>query len=471
MPHSNSCNIRASGLFDVEAWIDRLSTVLPKLRQAQAPYLEEYWCHRPRTRRIVNDKDVTPYPLDDVRTVYANASHSRRAGMEAHYRPLLELLDSTRHILLSHPELDRVAVAGRTIGENDFYMEILNSGMITYARDLIAGLMARAAEVSEDGFRVAAKELNALLVPAINVDTASVLGDLEMGYHALLFHGLTLTKRIDFQEGISMLPIADLQGYIDRELVEELAPTGAGFHKFRSVGTFVLPFRWRPNLKRRGSFNDPAIPSPDNFIRDAQIFLNLVTVSHQAPVTPLAVVRNCIHGSAARLLGRENHGTEVSERWPVGGFDGFTDCPKLKVEALKEALEGFRNRRSKNYRKMDPFVFRLTNALRRDGWYEISDKVLDLAIALEGMYELPRNRKSKKLGDRVSRFIGENAEERSRIKETIQSFYDARSDVVHSGSGKDWPLGKEAVFNRCFSLARRSLYKFLREGGPDNWDD
>lgn len=389
--------------------------------------------------------------------------------MEAHYRPLLELLDTTRHILLSHPELDRVAVAGRTIGENDFCMSILNSGTTIYARDLIAGLMARAAEVSEDGFRVAARELNALLLPAINVDTARVLGDLEMGYHALLFHGLTLTKRIDFEEGISMLPIADLQGFIDREFVEELAPIGTGFHKWRSVGALVKPFRWRPKLKRRWSFNEPTVSSPENFIRDAQRLLNLITVSHQAPVIPLAVVLNCIHGSAARLLSREKYETGISEKWSVDGFDGFAECPKLKVEALKEALEGFRNRKNENYRKMEPIVFRLTSAMRRKGWYEISDKVLDLAIALEGMYELPRGRKSKNLGDRVSQFIGENTEERTRIKETIRRFYNARSDIIHSGSGKEWPLGKEAVFNRCFGLARRSLYKFLREGSPENW--
>ncbi|MXX06210.1 MAG: hypothetical protein F4234_03435 [Gammaproteobacteria bacterium] len=128
--------MNSTGVFDAEVWVDRLALILPKLSKAQVPYLEEYWKHRPRTRRIVNDKDVTPYPLDDVRMVYAEARHSRKAGKEAQYRPLLELLDSTRHILLSHPVLDRVAVAGRTIGENDFCLAILKSGTTTYARDL-----------------------------------------------------------------------------------------------------------------------------------------------------------------------------------------------------------------------------------------------------------------------------------------------------------------------------------------------
>lgn len=369
-----------SGVFEAEVWVDKLALILPKLSKAQVPYLEEYWKHRPRTRCFVNDKDVTPYPLDDIRTVYAEARHSRKAGKEAHYGPLLELLDSTRHILLSHPELDHVAVAGRTIGENDFYLMILNSGMTTYARDLIAGLMARAAEVPEDGFRVAARELNTLLVPAMKADKGSVLGDVERGYHALLFYGLTLTERVDFAEGISILPIEDLQGFVDRKVVEELAPLGAQFHKWRSVGALVLPFRWRPELKRMWNINDPPVRPPDKFIMDAQIFLNLITMSHQEPVMPLAVIQNCIHGSAARLLGRDKYEMEVSEKWPVGDVNGFAECPKLDMEALKEALVGFRNRKSENYRKMEPFAFRLANAMRRDGWYATSDKVIDLAI-------------------------------------------------------------------------------------------
>ena len=69
---------------------------------------------------------------------------------------LRSVLDPTRHILLSHPELERAAVAGRTVGENNFWLQLLDSGTSISAGDLIAGLMARAAEIPRDRFRVAA---------------------------------------------------------------------------------------------------------------------------------------------------------------------------------------------------------------------------------------------------------------------------------------------------------------------------
>ena len=110
-------------------------------------------------------------------------------------------------------------------------------------------------------------------------------------------------------------------------------------------------------------------------------------------------------------------------------------------------------------------------ALARDGRLAINDKVVDVAIALEGMYELPRWKKLIRLEHRVSGFLGTAAEEVSRIKENIRMLYETRSDIVHGGSREVSPLRKGAAFVAGFELARRSLFKLLREGVPDNWDE
>ena len=60
-------------------------------------------------------------------------------------------------------------------------MEILSSGSLTSLTNLIAGLMARAAELSGDRFRAAAGELNAFLAPAGKAGPADVLGGLDVG--------------------------------------------------------------------------------------------------------------------------------------------------------------------------------------------------------------------------------------------------------------------------------------------------
>ena len=107
-------------VFDAGAWVDRLAAALVDLEEVQEPYLQSYRQQNRRKFVIVNGKDETPFPLDDLRMVYSSARHSGVFRQEAEYARLRSVLDPTRHILLSHPELERVAVAGRNVGENNF---------------------------------------------------------------------------------------------------------------------------------------------------------------------------------------------------------------------------------------------------------------------------------------------------------------------------------------------------------------
>ena len=456
--------------FDADDWIDRVTTAVQALAQAQEPYLQAYWQHNPRKLVIINGRDETPFPLDDVQMVYAEARYSRTFGREAEYAPLQAKLDPARHALLSHPELDRVAVAGRTLGENNFWMRMVNSGTSISAGDLIAGLMARAAELSGDGIRGAAEGLNAFLSPAGDDEAAEVLGNLDEGCDALLFYGVTVTERIDVEDGMEIIPFEEVERFVGKEMVEELAPSGAGFNGWRSVGAVIKPFRWRPAFRRSGCVNEPIRSPAAPFFREADTFLDLLAVSHAAPVLPLATISNCIDGSAARLFGRGRPGPGVHQKWRADGFDEFAECPVLRPAALDEAREAFGNRQGTRYRRIAPFVERLSEALGRDGRVAIRDKVVDVAIALEGMYDLPKRRKRRNLEKRVAGFLGTDADDRQRIMESIGNLYDARSVVVHSGSDDASPFKNRAVFVTGFDLARRSLFKLLREGVPENWD-
>lgn len=232
--------------FNTADWIDRLAAVLPALETAHEPFLQAHWQHNPRRLIDFNGRDVTPFPLDDLRMVYAGARHSRTFGTEAEHAPLRPVLDAARHALLAHPTLERVAVTGRLIGDNDFWMQLLDSGRSISAGDLIAGLIARSAELSGDPFRTAVRELNAFLSPAGDSEAAGVLGNLDEACDALLFHGLVVTERIEVADGMALIPIAELQRFVDWQDVRELGPRGAEFHDWRSVGAVVRPFRCRP---------------------------------------------------------------------------------------------------------------------------------------------------------------------------------------------------------------------------------
>ena len=456
-------------VFDAEGWIDRLATSLPRLAKAQDAYLEHYWRHYPRTHRIVDGRDVTPFPLDDVRMVYTRVRYSRRFGEEAQYAPLRKLLDPVRHTLLAHPALQRVAVTGRLIGDNDFWMGIVNSGSSIFAGDLIAGLMARAAELSGGGFRAAARELNAFLSPPGDEEAANVLGNLDEGCDAMLFCGLAVTGRIDVREDMAILPYRDVLRFVDEKYVRDFVPGGAGFHGWRSVGAVVRPFRWRPTFCRSGGGINEPMPLPEPFFPDAAAFLDLLAVSHAVPVVPLAALSGRIDQAAGRLLGREGQSPGIYQSWPAHGIDGFAGCPTLYAEALKDALEVFENRESARYRCLAHIVSRLAQALARDGRFAIHDKVLDVSIALEGMYDLPRRGVTNALEERVAGFLGIDAESRDRIGKNARAFYDARSVIVHNRSIEATPFTSGAAFVTGFELARRSLFKMLREGAPDDW--
>ena len=464
--------------FDADRWIERLAAALPALAEAQEPYLQDYWREYPRTHRIVDGRDETPFPLDDLRILYEWSRYSRRLGEEAYYASLRTALDTVRHSLVAHPTLERVAVTGRIIGDNDFSMAILNSEGSVSAGVLVAGLMARAAELSGDRFRAAARDLNAFLSPArdgeavgeAGGEAGGVLGNLDEGCDAMLFYGLAVTERIEVREGMAILPYGELLRFVDEKFVEELAPRGAGFHGWRSAGAIVRPFRWRPAFRRRGSVNEPIPARPDAFFPDAATFLDLLAVSHAVPVVPLAALSDEIDRSARRLLGRAEWSPGIYQSWPAQGFDGFAGCPALSPEALREAREVFENRGSPRYRSLAPIVGRLAVALARDGRFALHDKIVDVSIALEGMYDLPRGGVTSALEERVSGFLGTDAGSRDRIGKSARAFYDARSAIVHSRSARASPFTNGAAFVTGFDLARRSLFKLLREGAPGDWN-
>lgn len=458
--------------FTAGDWIDRLARALPGLAEAQEPYLQEYWEQHPRVHGAGGGRDGNQpaFPLDDLRDLYAIARHSHVFGEQEHYAPLLAVLDPVRYLLYSHPTLARVR--SPIIGKDAFWMQILNAGNSTSATDLIAGLMARASELSRDRFRAAATELNAFLSRGGQGEAASVLDDLNVGYDAVLFWGLTLKERVEVADGMVMLPFEQVQRFVDRSVVEELAPPGSGFHRWRSVGAVVRPFQWKPTFSRTGYEKEPERTNSEPFFREAQTFLDLLAVMHATPVLRLVTLSCCIDRSAGRLLGLEHHNGDSHRGCGAHGFDGFDKWPELAPEALAEAQEAFESRQSERYGRMAPIVGRLAEALARDGRFQTDDKILDVAIALERMYEDERDRGAigLKLGTRAARFLETGTEDHERVLQDVQEFYHVRSAIVHKRKKPPAAEVKEQVFTRGFKVARRSIVKLLRDG-PPNWNE
>ncbi len=453
--------------FDVGNWIERLAELLPPLAQVQEPFLRE---DQERYGRVIElrDGEPPPFPLDDLRLLYDQVRDSRPWGLETHYAPLRAVLNPMRHALLAHPTLARVAVRGRLIGDNRFSMEILGSGGDIYTGNLIAGLMARAAELPQDGFRRALRELNAFLSP-IGDAAADTLGSLDEACDAFLFYGLTLSESIEVADGMVLLPYEEVLRYLDQEIVDKFSPSGAGFHGWRAVGAVVRPFRWRPEFHQRSSLNGPVGPPPPPFFPKAVEFLDFLAVSHATRIAPLAALSNRIDASAGRLLGQETQSPGFYQSWSAEGFSGFDNYPEVSPKALAEALEAFRNQESTRYERMAPIVARLSEALSRNGRFASGDRILDVAMALERMYVLDEGKIGRKLRNRTARFLGTDSASKKRINDNVKELYDVRSDIVHNRLHELTPERVHSAFVEGFDIARQSLFKLLREGPPDEW--
>ena len=175
---------------------------------------------------------------------------------------------------------------------------------------------------------------------------------LDVGYHAVLFYGLTLTERIDVTDGITLLPFEQLRSFVDNRLVEELSPPGAGFHHWRSIGAAVRPFRWKLTFHSSGREGE---------FEEAQTFLELLGVAHATPVLCLAALACCMDRSASRLLGGVDYRGVIYRARAAQGFDGFDECPGLAPEAFVEAKKAFDNRTSEPFGKLAPIIGRLAD--------------------------------------------------------------------------------------------------------------
>ena len=456
--------------FSAGDWIDRLAKELQCLAEAQKPYLPERRDYRPRVQGPVGEREsyVRAVALDDLRILYARARHNIGMGEEERYAPLRAVLDRARYILIAHPTLARVI--GPIIDRDDFWVQILHTGSRTSPTDLIAGLMARASELPVGGYRAAAAELHEFLTPAGEEGSDGVPGELDIGYDAVLFYGLTLTERVDVADGMTLLPFEEVRAFVDESLVEQLAPGGAGFHDWLSVGAAARPFRWRPAVQRTGREGGPVVESPEPFFVQARTFLELLAVTHGAAVLPFAMLNQCIDRSAAQLLGREDNRGSFYRGRSAHGFDGFRTCPELEREALGKATGAFTIRTGERYARMAPIVGRLGEALGRDGRFAVEDRILDVAIALEQMYELDGGEISHKMRTRVAWFLGADSESRLREMKAVKEFYEARSAIVHNRKRKAVTQRQHVAFAKGFDIARRSLFKLLRQEPPDDWD-
>ena len=179
----------------------------------------------------------------------------------------------------------------------------------------------------------------------------------------------------------------------------------------------------------------------------------------------------CVHPVASRLLGGQTHPPSYILGPSATSIDRWSSSDDACMDATEEAISLFKQRNDVNFRKIEPIVPRLASAVTRRGRFAEEDRILDVAMALERMYDLDQGEISFKLKIRAACFLESTTEGRTRVFKDVKALYDLRSAIVHGNKkGLGSKHQQETVFRMGFDIANRTLVKLVHEGLPANWN-
>ena len=483
--------------FDDNQWVSRLAETLQELSQAQAYCVDAYF-ESPLHDRAGNFGTG----IQIIRKVGEDIQHSGTFGKDIHrsgryaealgrlyhaawfnytpaslgYEPLRPALERVLDVLRQHPVLKQ-AVSNRK-GNPEYWIQLLGSGGLRHLVYMAAGLMDRAQELPDDGFSVACTELAALLlISQARYAPPALPNHHNRAYHFVPFVGLQVTENIRIARDMTLVSFKEIQPYLDDDDLQRLAPDIAPDRAPDLIAAIRQPGRWKPLVQRQGSMENYLPPSPRCFFDDADVILRLLSITHAAPILSLGQMGFCIQQPAARLLGHHRYNPAINWTRARPSLNNLPKPVPLDDEAFASAVKPFEQRNEKRFKDYAALVARMAESRARTGPFAHQDKILDVAIALEQMYEVDPGEISFKLRARAACFLADNSAQRKRIFRQVRDVYNLRSALVHSRkpSRKSkkllTPQHMMDTFETGFALARATLMKLLDQGRPDSWDE
>ena len=452
-----------------EGWIEELTRALSSLARIIAQYDDELSAERELRSSFENELiPILNSTSDDLCALFSRAQHSDGRSFREHYSPLLRALQQVLNILVLHPTW--IDLVESPSDRPEIWIELPTSGGLIPYTSIIGGLMARAMELSENGFRVASEELNSLLTKGTNCQQKLDSIDLKKGYHVLVFQGLKVDEEVQVDEDTVILPFNHLDSYVNESVLKEVVPLAYRFKQLDSVSAIVKPFSWCPQFQVRGDFLGPELDWDRQFFVDAMVFVRLLALSHSSPVLSLLTIPFCIHRTAMLLLGKPHNHSGYNR---LNYLSGVPETVNLNPSALSETQQLYVERKSSRFRDLESVITRLSEALVRSGRFHADDKILDVAIALEQMYELDRGEISYKLKTRAACLLESDFNRRKNVFQDVSDLYEVRSGIVHRRSQKKKlsTEKKTGAFDKGFQVARRTVVKLVQEGSPRNWNE
>ena len=354
----------------------------------------------------------------------------------------------------------------------EFVVRALDQDHGTSRLAMVAGLLCRARQAGENGLETASRELQSLLDRSPDEECGPASDVLTTGYHVWLFYGLRFSGEIEITEKVKAVPLEQTEAFLDMDVVRNIAPPNARGNGWEGVGAILQAVPWRPVLFPPEDQTE-RVHDIGSFCIDARDFVQLLSVFQGAPMVSLAFFPDRTHRTVPLLLGNPRlSGSMGVDPW-ARAFVSLGKPRELDDDALEQARRLFSEpepERSR-YREYGRVISRLSEALARSGDYADDDKILDVAIALEQMYELDQGEISFKLRIRAACFLESETQSRLCVFKKVGQLYDGRSGIVHSRRKEPSRESKEEAFENGFDVARASVTKLLREGPPRDWNE
>ena len=304
--------------------------------------------------------------------------------------------------------------------------------------------------------------------------TANILADVIQrsedqeltSYSIVLFRGLHVESRYDFSDGLSLVPFEEARHFMSEGLVPSML-RGNGVTDDGPIGAVVSEVKWGPAFAPIGSGMEDDWPVwTESFRDDALVLVDLLAITHELRVVSAGWRTHGVERQIERLVGRAPSfaflGRYVSGRYevtlkppttPAVSGDGLADCAQLYSQMPRDDVS------------LRLALSRLASSLSRTGTHAAHDKIIDVAIALEVMYEIDATRgKGDQLSRRARNFLGQDREDNRWIDRTAQSTYKLRSDIAHGTLPED----TEQAYLDGLRLGRRTLAHLVRSGPPSD---
>ena len=278
----------------------------------------------------------------------------------------------------------------------------------------------------------------------------------------------------DIARGISIISFEEARQYISSDFMLRSLVGASDDIREKPVGAVVWEAKWGPVFVPADNDMERDWPErPETFRDDALMLLDILAVTHESAVVSPGWTTQGVERQVEHLVGMNSFSFRMfGAQNRIDDFGIGASSPSVSMDKLTECAELF-SRLSNDDIRLRSALSRLAASLSRSGPHAAFDSIVDVAIALEILYQAGAEQ-TYRYGTRAAYFLEETTQGRKDVFDAVRKLYGARSSIVHGRRRRDDDQSLQDAFQRGFDIARRTLTKLVLEDGPSessDWDD